>query len=574
MRVNMVKSFYLVLSCFFFLQIMLAENVLAADDTVIITAGEIAKMQAHNMADILNTVPGVSASSSSVSIHGNYKVKVFLDGRPLNDPTSSYGAVNWDMVSPSDVEKIEILRGKGGVRYGQDASGGVILVSTKSSKMVTGKVKILAGSEESYSVNISLQWVKDRFSGSLRGGYDSTEGYQVNNDHTKYQAGTTLAYSFSDQAKLSFSADYSDDERGYAGYPDYPTPHSRAENTLQTYSLVGEIGTVTAKTFYTSGEKHNIDNSRNLDSTVSVDKTGLDLTSSTKTDIFGELSYGAGVYRNTGKGSSFDEQQEDTTSLFLIDSYDFATLPINITLGVRANFNSAFDDSINPEAKISYKQTKWKATLSYNRTNNTPSFFQRYNESSTIQPNPDLDMEIADNYSLAFFAKLSAKIDGSLTFFHNRLSERITYIYGEGGTSMYQNVGSATYTGSDVSLTWKICNAAKLKTNYTYLEAKDEDTGLYLTTKSRHKGRFDLSVNPTDEFSAIFSGRGNSSVFLDRANTKTLDGVFLYDCKLQYDFDRHTLFFKVTNLLDEEYLYVDGLLAPPRTWFAGIQMRI
>lgn len=75
-------------------------------DTLTLTAQEIEKLQAHTMADILNTVPGLSAGSSSVSIHGNYKVKVFLDGRPLNDPTSSHGGIRWDLVSPEEITNI------------------------------------------------------------------------------------------------------------------------------------------------------------------------------------------------------------------------------------------------------------------------------------------------------------------------------------------------------------------------------------------------------------------------------------------------------------------------------------
>lgn len=101
------------------LLLLWCDRVAADHDTVVVTAEEIEKLQAHTMADVLNTIPGLSAGSSSVSIHGNYKVKVFLDGRPLNDPTSSHGGIRWHLVSPSDKERMEILRGKGGVRYGQ-----------------------------------------------------------------------------------------------------------------------------------------------------------------------------------------------------------------------------------------------------------------------------------------------------------------------------------------------------------------------------------------------------------------------------------------------------------------------
>ncbi len=68
-------------------------------------------------------MPGVKAGSTSVTIRGSSKVRVLLDGRPINDPTSSHGGIKFDMVFLENVERVEIHRGKGGVKYGNDASG-------------------------------------------------------------------------------------------------------------------------------------------------------------------------------------------------------------------------------------------------------------------------------------------------------------------------------------------------------------------------------------------------------------------------------------------------------------------
>ena len=93
-------------------------------DIIIITGEDISRMQANTMADVLNQVAGITAGESSVGIHGSYKVKVFLDGRPINDPTSSHGGINWNLVNLEQVEEMRILQGKGSVRYGQGAAGG------------------------------------------------------------------------------------------------------------------------------------------------------------------------------------------------------------------------------------------------------------------------------------------------------------------------------------------------------------------------------------------------------------------------------------------------------------------
>lgn len=100
-------------------------------DQIIITGKDIEKMNVVKIKDLLNQIPGVSAGDSSVSVRGSSKVKVLLDGRAINDPTSSYGGVRWDMVSLKNIEKIEIYKGKGGVEFGDDSGGGVILITTK-----------------------------------------------------------------------------------------------------------------------------------------------------------------------------------------------------------------------------------------------------------------------------------------------------------------------------------------------------------------------------------------------------------------------------------------------------------
>jgi iron complex outermembrane receptor protein len=118
-------------------------------------------MKALKIADVLNNVPGVKAGDASVGIHGSYKVKVFVDGRPINDPTSSHGGVNWDLVSPDDVERIEILRGKGGLTYGQDASGGVILITTRQVRHLTGNIKAYGGNHNTQNVSTAVTTYAD-----------------------------------------------------------------------------------------------------------------------------------------------------------------------------------------------------------------------------------------------------------------------------------------------------------------------------------------------------------------------------------------------------------------------------
>lgn len=239
-------------------------------DTIIITAKEISETQARKISDVLNNVPGLKAGDSSVSIHGSYKVKVFLNGRPINDPTSSHSAVNWDLVNPEDVKRIEIMRGKGGLTYGQDASGGVILITTKDKQKISGNIKAYAGNFDTRDISGSLNtMIWDKLGLGLSGGYESTEGFKVNNDNERYQGGLELSYNLGKEKEVGFSLDHLHDERGLSGYPDYPTPYSRKETRNTAYALQADFFGYKSTTHYNQGYRHNTDKSRDLDHAMS-----------------------------------------------------------------------------------------------------------------------------------------------------------------------------------------------------------------------------------------------------------------------------------------------------------------
>lgn len=456
-------------------------------DTIVITAEEIRAMQAHKMADVLNHVPGVTASDSSVGIHGSYKVKVFVDGRPINDPTSSHGSIKWNLVSPSEVERVEILRGKGGLRYGQDASGGVILITTKRVRRLTGNAKTYGGNHGTGYGYANLQSSAGRWSVGLTGGFEGTDGFKVNNDKERWQVGARLAYTRDERRSAAFTADYLEDERGLSGLPEYPTPFSRKASDNTGLSLQANWQPVTSTTFFNKGRTHNTDSSRGIAQTLRVSELGEDLAASRKLGGWGDLNFGGAFRLSRARGNNFDDQRETTTSLF-------------------------------------------------------------------AQPH--------------------ATLSGSVSLFYNRLSDRITYVTGDEGIGQYQNFGLVTYTGGDLAITWKPHATVNVKTSSTYLEAVDEETGLWLPAISRHKATLDLYWQPTRPISIVLTGKYVSEVYRNKANTKTVPEYAIAGLRAEYAFTRFSLFTDIDNLFDKTYYYADGLLAPPFNWVVGVNWRI
>ncbi|MBP2626828.1 MAG: btuB 9 [Firmicutes bacterium] len=128
--------------------------------TAVITADKIKEMGATNLAEVINTVPGMYVSyagkgSRLVRIRGaaSDQTKIYIDGIPVFPLSgiASNSASNLETIPVDNIEKIEIIKGPGPVQYGTDYKGGVILITTKQGQGAGHtNLQLSAGSHDSY----------------------------------------------------------------------------------------------------------------------------------------------------------------------------------------------------------------------------------------------------------------------------------------------------------------------------------------------------------------------------------------------------------------------------------------
>lgn len=152
----------------------------------VISREEIQRTQAPTLVDLLQGQPGLEigrnggpGSVSSVFMRGqnSNNVAVFIDGIPHQ--RDSFGGLKLIDIPPSQIERIEILRGNMGAIYGESAVGGVINIYTVDGALSSGSTASLSyGSRntsdlaagynlkgQDYRLGISLQRFKtDGFS--------------------------------------------------------------------------------------------------------------------------------------------------------------------------------------------------------------------------------------------------------------------------------------------------------------------------------------------------------------------------------------------------------------------------
>ncbi len=540
------------------------------EESIVIDRDEIRALKVQRIADILNTVPGVRAGDTTVSIRGSSRVRVLLDGRPINDPTSSHGRINFDFISPDAIERIEILPGRGGLRYGDDASGGVILITSRSTGRVRGGLKFYGGSENRGYASGEISLTRGAWTVDSALGAERTDGYQVNDDRTKRRIRARLAHAGETiRSSLLFNA--LEDERGIPGRPEYPTPLARKQRQMFSSALSLKADSWSSDTFLNRADTANTNPQRDLDTTITVTELGEDLNTTFRPRPWGTVSAGFGGRWGRADASGFTTSEEHSLFLFLADTWSSSRLPLQLSAGLRSTAYSSFAGTVNPECRITLGKDTGRISLSWTRSSNTPSFYQRFSETSTRLPNPDLDMETADNLALSLGTAEDNAWSLHLTLFHNRTRDRITYVLADTGLGRYENFGRVIYRGMDLQLSWQPSGPLSIRTAYSYLHAIDRESGLWLTAKPRHRMNTDLEYRAAVlPLATILNIRYESRQATRSDNTTWAPARWLFGIRTEYHRNGIRFFAEIRNLANITYLYGDGSLAPPRTWLAGI----
>ena len=107
----------------------------------LMSADQIETYPANNVDDALQSISnvyvnrswGIFSKNTSVTMRGldgTSRTLILLNGVPLNKVSG--GQIQWALIRPEDVERIEVIKGPGSALYGMNAMGGVINVLTKT----------------------------------------------------------------------------------------------------------------------------------------------------------------------------------------------------------------------------------------------------------------------------------------------------------------------------------------------------------------------------------------------------------------------------------------------------------
>jgi len=458
-----------------------------------------ARIEAANQAsvpDAVRLLPGLMVSGGAPNgATGRYTVMfqglpaqytlALLDGkRVLSDHIHT--GVNLSPVPLLLVERIEVVEGPASALYGSDALGGVVnIITTKPSPVPTYAFRGFYGTYD----NIDAEGA---FGGAGPGGssYLMSIGQRSYGGKEPVQRYRRLNTSFKGSWNwFSVSGDYIQGDEGVdtAGFPTARSwnPILGAKATLMAGESQHEIGGYLNHFYrvFKSG-------TRKEDNFV--------LEGNTKSSFrigFNQLSLGATLRNNRFERTATPYHTEMIYGAFAEDEIKPADA-LGFILATRVDYYPVGGLQFTPKAGALVKPTRWlNIKASVGRGFRAPSLQDRYEElffhnTYYRNGNPDLRPEVSLNYSAGFEILPTSFMAIGITGFYNDVDDMIGLLPTGDSLNGFpilqrENIKSA--------FTWGVSPRVQAETRfvsvslaYTYLNARDAETGLPLAYEPKH----------------------------------------------------------------------------------------
>lgn len=388
----------------------------------------ISDFPANTVDDILFMLPGLNVNRSwgifsknaSVNLRGlsgTSRVLVLLNGLPLNK--SAGGGINWNMIPPGQIQRIEICKGPGSAVYGNNAMTGVINIITKTpQKRFAGEIAIEKGSYGTIGTTVVLSGKNDKNTGlfwNMNISGKRGDGYILepleNRDSTDTEAymrdlssGASFGYRFS-KAILEINYNFLKDKRGtgtkifepkgsfLAHTSNYLSVKYKGKNRLFDYELKTFLQ---FQNYFEENESlNNFGDYKLYDRNQNSYDQGIWINLTR--EIFHKHRLTVGIDAKTASFKATDDYKTssdftsrkgrtDIAAIFIQDEFDLLNNKIKIITGLRTDFSrfyngefSVLDPTKNtgfPESEnINYKSSGWKAF--------SPRFVLKYNINSS-----------------------------------------------------------------------------------------------------------------------------------------------------------------------------------------------
>ncbi|MBM4166456.1 MAG: TonB-dependent receptor [Ignavibacteria bacterium] len=194
------------------------ENKLAntTSSSSLLLANDIQQIPTNKFSDVFNAVPGFlifkkdgMGRDAIVSTRGFYGggeaeyILVFKNGVRINDLET--GLVDWNTISPDEINKIEIVRGPTSALYGDIAASGIVNIVTNIHSDATSNANVSIGSFGNKNFGIQTNGALQNNPFHLYFRNAQSGGFRKHNEYTGTSSGAELNTPLSENSKLIWS---------------------------------------------------------------------------------------------------------------------------------------------------------------------------------------------------------------------------------------------------------------------------------------------------------------------------------------------------------------------------------
>lgn len=541
----------------------------------VISGEEIRKSNPGSLVDALRSVPGLVINQTGgpggttlALLRGANagQTLVLVDGIKVNDPSAGSGEFDFASLAPGLIDRIEVLRGPQSALYGSNAIGGVINIITKRGRgPLQSHAQIEGGSYGTLSGNASAYGAKGPWDYALAVSSFKTDGFssygyrvgrtpgiagKLESDgltrhgaygRIGYNPGTGFRVELGGMGTIS-KAEY---DAAFGLKPDGP---GRSDSVFYSTFAKAELDTFdnrlrhSLQVFASRTKRDYRSFSTGSFPPPATDyldrywytgtRSGAEYQATLGLDRLGSLILGSRIERETIE--SYSEsiapfpvaktkdvgKGQTTRSVFALWQVPLGDR-LDVSLGGR------IDDTIDTvtfrtwRATAAYRieETGTKLRASAGTGGKAPTLYQLHAPLygvASLQPERSVGVDAGIDQSL-----FDGRVKLSLTGFANRMNQMIDFDLNgancPGGLAVhpfgcYANIARAKTSGLEAAadiVLWP--EYARLTGTYTWLKAKDRDTGLALARRPEHSGKIGLTITPhsrwTLEPSVAFSGK-------------------------------------------------------------------
>ena len=539
--------------------------------------------------DAISSAPGVTSKQNgsfggvgTIRIRGasSSQTLVLVDGVPVNDASSPGGGYNFEYLNTSNIQSIEVLKGSQSTLWGSDAIGGVVNIYTKQSESTSfgasaeigsfglkrGSTDInFAGSNSRFRISTSKTSIDGISKADEKDGNSEDDGFESES----YSVNGSIDLN---SLTLKGSLSYMESQVEYDSYG-FVTGVQDGDEKSNTDEFIGSISA-----------NFNLFDSK-LQNLIFISQSDINRDYYSK----GSFSFGAegkreliryqgnievNEFNKIAFGLESEESKVDADNSTIDGSfllYEFKpNSKIIISSGIRNDDHEGFGSKTTRRISGTFKPSdNLIIRSSWGEGFKVPTIFQStYFCCGATSANSSIRPETSTSYDFGFelfFNEMNSNF--SITYFDQDINDQINFSFGVGG---YENIDKVNSEGFEIALDYQISKLMSLYLNYSYIDSVDGN-GSSLFYVAKDSGEAGLIYELNNSYSGSIIARYNGS---ESSSYGKIDSWIRFDINGSYRLSStNELYFRIENLLDEEYQQIFGYGTPERSGFIGLRVK-